>query len=119
MPKHKYTAWADYVQSLGNRGTVTYLTSVAWTDEFPAGGRPTSASPLSVAPAFLRRDARVSWTNLDEQWTVAGFVNNILDEIGVRKPVHLRRVPGHRRVIEPTNPRWWGLEVHYKFGAYR
>ncbi|MYE82187.1 MAG: TonB-dependent receptor [Gammaproteobacteria bacterium] len=119
VPKHKFTGWADYVQNLGNRGTVTYLTSVAWTDEFPAGGRPTAASPLSVAPAFLRWDARVSWTSLDRQWTVAGFVNNILDEIGVRNQFTYAESQGHRRVIEPTNPRWWGLEVHYKFGAYR
>ncbi len=119
VPKHKYTAWADYVQNLGNRGTVTYLTSVAWTDEFPAAGRPTAASPLSVAPAFLRWDARVSWTSMDQQWTIAGFVNNILDEIGVRNQFTYAESQGHRRVIEPTNPRWWGLEVHYKFGAYR
>ena len=119
VPKHKYTAWADYVQNLGNRGTVTYLTSVAWTDEFPAAGRPTAASPLSVAPAFLRWDARVSWTSIDQQWTIAGFVNNILDEIGVRNQFTYAESQGHRRVIEPTNPRWWGLEVHYKFGAYR
>ena len=119
VPKHKYTAWADYVQNLGNRGTLTYLTTLAWTDEFPAGGRPTAASPLSIAPSFFRWDARVSWRSLTEQWTVAAFVNNITDDIGVRNQFAYAESQGHRRVIEPTNPRWWGLEVHYKFGAFR
>ena len=119
VPRHKATGWAEYVQSLGNRGRLTYLTSIAWTDEFPAAGRPTTANPLSIAPSFLRWDARVSWTNPSEQWSVAGFVNNITDELGVRNQFTYGESQGYRRVIEPTNPRWWGIEVQYKFGAFQ
>ena len=32
VPRHKGTGWAEYVQSLGNRGRLTYITSIAWTD---------------------------------------------------------------------------------------
>ncbi len=119
VPKHKATGWAEYVQSLGDRGKITYLTSIAWTDEFPAAGRPTTANPLAIAPSFLRWDARVSWTNANEQWNVAGFVNNITDELGVRNQFTYPESQGYRRVIEPTNPRWWGIEVQYKFGAFQ
>ncbi|MYF12292.1 MAG: hypothetical protein F4229_15160 [Gammaproteobacteria bacterium] len=119
VPRHKATGWAEYVQSLGNRGRLTYLTSIAWTDEFPAAGRPTTANPLSIAPSFLRWDARVSWTNASEQWNIAGFVNNITDELGVRNQFTYGESQGYRRVIEPTNPRWWGIEVQYKFGAFQ
>ena len=119
VPRHKATGWAEYVQSLGNRGRLTYLTSLAWTDEFPAGGRPTTANPLAIAPSFLRWDARVSWTNVSEQWSVSGFVNNITDDLGVRNQFTYGESQGYRRVIEPTNPRWWGIEVQYKFGAFQ
>ena len=115
VPKHKGTGWAEYVQSLGDRGRLTYLTSLAWTDEFPAAGRPTTANPLAIAPSFLRWDARVSWTSASEQWTVSGYVNNITDDLGVRNQFTYGESQGYRRVIEPTNPRWWGLEVQYKF----
>ena len=37
---HKATAWAEYTQNLGNNGRVVYLTSINWTDKFPAAGRP-------------------------------------------------------------------------------
>lgn len=119
VPRHKFTAWGEYVHSLGDRGRLTYLTSLAWTDEFPAGGRPTTANPLSLAPSFLRWDVRVSWTAASEQWSVSAYVNNITDEIGVRNQFTYPESQGYRRVVEPTNPRWWGLEVQYKFGAFQ
>ena len=40
VPRHKAAGWAEYVQSLGDRGRLTYLTSISWTDEFPAAAGP-------------------------------------------------------------------------------
>ena len=119
VPFHKATAWAEYTQSLGSNGRVVYLTSINWTDEFPAAGRPLRDGPLTTAPAFARWDARISWTSASEQWNVSGFVNNILDNVGVRNMFTYGIWEGHRRAIEPTNPRMWGLEVQYKFGSFQ
>ena len=119
VPFHKATAWAEYTQSLGNNGRVIYLTSINWTDEFPAAGTPKRDGPLVTAPAFARWDARVSWMSANEQWNVSGFVNNILDKVGVRNMFNYNVEGGFRRAIEPTNPRMWGVEVQYKFGAFQ
>ncbi len=119
VPENKATAWAEYVLQLGDNGTVTFLTSVAYTDEFPAAGRPLPATPLTVAPDYVRWDARVGWTSADEQWNVSAFVNNITDEIGIRNQFVGDDIEGARRVVEPTNPRMAGLEIQYKFGAFQ
>ena len=72
-----------------------------------------------IAPSIPRRYARVSWTNANEQRNIAGFVNNITDELGVLNPFTLGESQGYRRMIEPTNPQWWGIEVQYKFGEFQ
>ena len=118
VPKEKATAWVEYVLSLGDNGKLTFMTSVAYTGEFQAAGRPVPESPLSLAPDYVRWDARATWTSADEQWTVSGFVNNITNDIGVRNQFDYGESQGQRRVIEPTNPRMAGLEVSYKFGAF-
>jgi iron complex outermembrane receptor protein len=119
VPKHKFTGWAEYVLRLGDNGTVTFLTSVAYTDEFPAAGRPLPATPLVTAPDYTRWDARVGWASAAGQWNVSAFVNNITDEVGVRNQFVYSELEGHRRVVEPTNPRMYGLEVQFKFGEFR
>ncbi len=118
VPENKFTGWAEYVLELGDNGKVTFLTSVAYTGEFQAAGRPVPESPLSVAPEYIRWDARVTWNSANEQWGVSGFVNNITDDLGVRNQFTYPESQGHRRVIEPTNPRMAGLEIQYKFGAF-
>jgi hypothetical protein len=45
--------------------------------------------------------------------------SDITDEQGVRNQFVYSEIDGNRRVIEPANPRMWGMEVHYKLGAYR
>jgi hypothetical protein len=47
------------------------------------------------------------------------FFSDITDEQGVRNQFVYSEIDGNRRVIEPANPRMWGMEVHYKLGAYR
>ena len=119
VPENKFTGWAEYVLQLGDQGKVTFLTTVAWTDEFQAAGRPIPENPLSVAPDYLRWDGRVTWNSADEQWAVSGFVNNITNDLGVRNQFVYGQDQAHRRVVEPTNPRMWGFELQYKFGAFQ
>ena len=47
VPRRNATGLAEYVQSLDDRGRLTYLTSLAWTDEFPAAGRPPKGWPIA------------------------------------------------------------------------
>ncbi len=112
--ENKLTAWAEYVQSLGERGSITYMTNIGLTDEFAPGGRPRVNGPLDLAPSYIRWDARVTWESADEKWSVAGFLNNITDELGVRNSFNYGESMNYLRVLEPTNPRMGGIEVRYK-----
>lgn len=118
IPKHKATIYAEYNMSLGDNGQVIFLTSLNWTDEFSARGSPRPETPLTVAPDFMRWDARVTWNSADGAWGVSGFVNNITNDIGVRNMNVEDQFQNFRYTIEPTNPRMAGLELQYKFGAF-
>jgi len=119
VPKHKVNAWTEYGWSLGDLGNMVLASTFSWTDEFPAAGRPVGDLPIDTAPAFMRWDARLGWASADEAWEIIGFVNNITDEIGIRNVFTYDEQQGYRRVIEPTLPRMMGIEVQYKFGAFK
>ena len=119
VPKNKMAAWAEYRYPLGDFGNLALSSTFAWTDEFPAAGRPVGDLAIDQAPAFMRWDARLGWVSVDEAWAVTGFVNNITDEIGVRNVFTYGEQQGYRRVIEPTLPRLAGIEVQYRFGAFQ
>ena len=119
VPKNKINAWAEYGWSLGDLGNMVLASTFSWTDEFPAAGRPVGDLPIDTAPAFMRLDARLGWASADEVWEITGFVNNITDEIGIRNVFTYGEQEGYRRVIEPTLPRMMGLEVQYRFGAFK
>ncbi|MCY4200217.1 MAG: TonB-dependent receptor [Gammaproteobacteria bacterium] len=119
VPKHKVNAWAEYGWSLGGLGNMVLASTFSWTDEFPAAGRPVGDLAIDVAPAFMRWDARLGWSSADEVWEIIGFVNNITDEIGIRNVFTYDEQQGYRRVIEPTLPRMMGVEVQYRFGAFK
>ena len=118
VPKHKLASWAEYTWSLGDWGNMVLSSTFAWTDEFPAAGRPVGDLAIDTADPFMRWDARLSWASADRAWEVTGFVNNITDEIGTRNVFTYGEQQGYRRVIEPTLPRMAGIEVQYRFGAY-
>ena len=119
IPENKLTLWAEYTLNLGDNGNVIFLSSLNWTDEFAARGSPRPETPLTVAPDFLRWDARVTWNSANGQWGVSGFVNNITNDIGVRNMNVEDQFQNFRYTVEPTNPRMAGLEIQYKFGAYQ
>jgi len=73
------------------------------------------------APSYDRVDFRASWRSASEQWMVAAFVNNVFDKIGVRQidQYQANETTNYRRTGALTDPRLWGLEVRYKFGAFQ
>ena len=73
---------------------------------------------MTVAPDYTRWDARITWNSANEQWGVSGFVNNILDDVGVRNMNVEDHNQNFRYTVEPSNPRMAGLEIQYKFGAF-
>ncbi len=101
---------------LGQSGHVDLLVSWSWIDkvDFSEFEEETDA-----APAYDRWDLRATWRNLDESWTVAAFVNNVFDQIGIRQVTRGSEGDNCLRSGTTTDPRLYGLEVRYRFGAYR
>ncbi len=117
IPENKFTLWGEYNWQLGDKGKLVFLSTLAYTDEFLAVGRPRPETRLNVTPDYIRWDARATWTSSDEQWSVAAFVNNITDEIGIRQVDNGDQDANFSYTVEPTNPRWAGIELSWKFGA--
>jgi outer membrane receptor protein involved in Fe transport len=73
------------------------------------------------APSYDRLDLRASWISNEEDWIVAAFVNNVFDDIGYRQidQYGATEEVNYRRSGAVTDPRLYGVEVRYKFGAFR
>ena len=78
-----------------------------------------SNSPGTLVPASTVANARISYAS-DAGWEVAGFVNNVFD-----KAVQVYNLD----FASPSNlgynltsyglPRWWGVQLSYRFGSER
>lgn len=116
IPEIKWTLFGMYNIPLGNRGNVELRSSLAYTDEVFFS---IENNPVDKSEEYYRWDARVSWTSAEENIVVSAFVNNILDEIGVRQIARYGENQNYLRTATPTDPRLMGLEFTYRFGAYR
>jgi iron complex outermembrane receptor protein len=118
VPEMKYGGFAQYSLPLGSAGHMEFLASYMWIDEVYYSA---FEAPIDVADAYDRVDLRATWYSPSENWMVAGFVNNLLDEVGVRQIDRYQagETENFRRAGATTDPRLIGLEVRYKFGAFR
>jgi iron complex outermembrane recepter protein len=118
VPEMKGGAWGQYMVPLGDRGRVEVLASWMWIDKVYYSA---FEADIDVADAYSRTDLRASWLSSDNAWTVAAFVNNVFDELGIRQIDRYQagEAQNFRRAGATTDPRLWGLEVRYKFGAFR
>jgi outer membrane receptor protein involved in Fe transport len=117
VPERKFDGYVQYAYPMGgDRGTLTFLADYSWIDKvyfslFEEG--------TDKAPAYSRVDTRLTWLSAQENWNVSAFCNNVLDDIGIRQIEALSEADNFRRTGTVTNPRTFGLEVLYKFGAYK
>jgi outer membrane receptor protein involved in Fe transport len=111
-------AYAQYTWPFGNGSRFEMLGSWTWIDEVYFSA---FEAPRDVADAYSRFDLRGTWFSADEAWTVAAFVNNVLDEIGIRQidRYQANEDTNFRRAGAVTDPRLFGVEVRYKFGAFQ
>lgn len=113
VPKTKASAWATYRFVLDS-GTVDLLANYSYIDEVYYSA---FESALDRAPSYDRLDLRATWTSASGVWNVTGFVNNVLDEIGIRQILRGGAAEGYRRTAQVTEPRVYGVEVRYDLGG--
>jgi outer membrane receptor protein involved in Fe transport len=112
VPEWKWGTFGQYLLPLGDMGDVEFLLSYTWIDDVYFSS---FESDEDKAPAYGRWDTRATWTSSEEDWVVAVFVNNVLDEIGIRQIDRTTEGSNWLRKGSTTDPRLYGLEVRYKF----
>jgi hypothetical protein len=70
-----------------------------------------------MAEAYGRLDMRASWTSADGRMTVAGFVNNVLDDTGVLQVLRHGEEEFFRQTAGTTLPRLMGIEFTVSMNA--
>ena len=114
VPESKVTVFGTYSFPL-NDGAKLDLSSVySWTDEV-------YYSPFEndseKAEAYGRLDLRATWTNAKQNLVVAGYVNNVLDDVAVLQALRGGESEHFRQTAGTTLPRAYGLEVTLNFGG--
>ena len=109
----KATVWGTYDIPLDS-GSLQILGSFSWIDDVYYDPH---ESPVTMAPAYSRLDARVTWKNIAQDLVVSAFVNNITDESGIRFISRDDETNGFLQGGQLSEPRLWGVEVTYHFGA--
>ena len=113
IPELKAAVYVNVTQELSD-GRMDYLVGYSWTDSILWDD---SGLALDTSPAFDRLDFKATWTNSEENLEIMAFVNNIMNEIGVRNMTSDGEQLGYQRSITPTLPRMGGLSFTYSFGA--
>jgi outer membrane receptor protein involved in Fe transport len=116
VPELKWTAYASYMVPMGNNGSLELFTNYSWIDDV-------YYSPFEreeeMAKAYDRIDLRATWRSNGGAWVVTGFVNNVLDEVGVLQVLREGEREFFRHTAGTTVPRLMGLEVTYNMGGAR
>ena len=109
-PRNKLAVWANYTLLLGDRGSLDFFSSYAYTgDQY----QDVFNVRINKMPSFSRWDARISWRSATRKYKVTAWVNNIEDELGITS-IETAQNNGRRAVT--TAPRIWGLQFQAKFG---
>lgn len=91
-------------------------------DNFKLTDTPTPSTSLSDKrhksfPFLNRLDLRATWTNAKQNLTVAGYVNNVLDDVAVLQVLRNSEGEHFRQSAGTTLPRAYGVEVTLNFGG--
>lgn len=116
VPRYKGSAYAQYTIPTAGGGSVELLANYSWISK--VYDTPFQLA-VDTAPAYQRLDLRATWTSADSRWVVAGYVNNVMDEIGIRQIEPTSEDEGFRRTGQVTEPRNMGVEFTYKMGGYQ
>ena len=112
VPELKYTLWGSYRIPMTGGSAVEVLGVYNWVDEVYYSP---FESDREKAKAYDRLDLRATWNSADDRWLVSGFVNNVLNEIGVLQVLNEGEGEFFRRSAGTTVPRLYGLELTFNF----
>lgn len=111
QPHHKWSFTVANTRPLGESGTLQLLSIYTFTGKrWPNLGN----IPIQEIPAYSRWDLRANWNSADEQWAVAGYVQNVLDKIGLQEYIPRSTFGGQPGMGRLTEPRQFGVQVRWR-----
>lgn len=111
QPRHKMALTVANERSLGDRGTLHFHGTYAFTGEqHPNIGNIDDY----VIPSYSRIDANMMWTSVDEEWTVLFFVQNVFNEIGLVEYLPISGLGSNPSLGYPTHPREFGMQIRWR-----
>ena len=113
VPELKYTAWASYGMELSGGSRLDFFGVYSWIDEVYYSP---FESESEKAESYDRTDLRATWTSASSQWVVAGYVNNVFDDVGVLQVLRNGEDENYRQSSGVTSPRQYGVELSYMLG---
>ncbi len=82
QPEHKWSLTATYRTPIPARlGSLTLLSILSWRDQMYVDE---ANLDIYSVPEYTRWDARAAWASPTGQFTVTGWVSNLMDEIAVQ-----------------------------------
>ena len=115
VPELKYTAYGTYSVPLDAGANLDLSAVYSWTDDVYYSP---FENQTEMAEAYGRLDMRATWTNAEQNFEVAAFCNNILDDVAVLQVLRHGEGEHFRQTGGTTLPRLFGLELTYRMGAY-
>ena len=114
VPELKYTLWGTMRLPLDDGSSLEFFAVYNWIDEVFYSP---FESKAESADAYDRLDLRMVWTSVGSNWVVAGFVNNVFDEVGVLQVLREGEDEFFRHSSGTTLPRLYGVEISYRLGS--
>lgn len=112
IPETKYTLWGSYSWRF-DAGSLIVGASYAYTGEYYSSGIERS---LDEVPERERTDVSLTWRDSSERWTARAFVDNVFDERYTRGIGTATASGDWMQTAEILYPRYYGLDVTYRWG---
>jgi iron complex outermembrane receptor protein len=114
-PKNKLAFNATYVLNF-EPGNLALSGSYTWRDEQYSS---IFTREEYIAPAYGQVDLRVTWTNAGNDFSIVGYVRNLLDDEGYEYVTAAASASGITQQYSLTPPQTYGMQVQYRFGAHK
>lgn len=112
VPEGKATFWGGYLLPLSGGSQVELFGIFSWTDEVYFSP---FQSEAEKAEAYSRTDLRATWSSLNSDWVVSGFVNNIFNDVANLQILRQGEAEFFRHTAGTTVPRLYGVEFTYTY----
>lgn len=112
-PEHKVNLGANYTWDF-DAGSLTLGTTYTYTGDQQ---QTIWANPNFTSPSNEIVDFRALWRDIDDRFTIIGFVKNAFDEVAYQsQAVGSASTAGvQRRTVKLNFPRTYGIELQYRF----